>query len=294
MDSEKDLLKRDLGKAESKEEIESLIDDAEAMGGHEDVVELARKKLEAVLAKAQAVETTPPAQITQVEGMGGSADEIGKRTEVVDAQIDAVKTDTESRIAEVKGKSITEAGAVALDAESKGIYDKYRDEWNNLLTQKDMYGQAHGFVKNPEGVKEVRNFKGNIATLENQLAPYLDLDFSYAKTPDTGEVVLISYDPSLKSEDKYKIGMTIGKLVNQPEYKRMLEMTSDISDRGKVLKLRDLFNQMLEKTNFWLNAAAESEKGEVYVKERSTKAQKDLSDLEAKRDKELAGVKKVA
>lgn len=291
MDSEKDLLKRDLGKAESKEEIESLIDDAEAMGGHEDVVELARKKLEAVLAKAQSVETTPPAQITQVESMGGSADEIGKRTEAVDAQIDAVKTDTESRIAEVKG---TTEKAVELDPESKAIYDKYRDEWNNLLTQNDMYQQAHGFVKNPEGVKEVRNFKGNIAMLENQLAPYLDLDFSYAKTPDTREVVLISYDPSLKSEDKYKIGMSIGKLVNQPEYKRMLEMTSDISDRGKVLKLRDLFNKMLEKTNFWLNAAAESEKGEAYVKERSGKAQKDLSDLEAKRDKELAGVKKVA
>ena len=291
MDSEKDLLKRDLGKAESKEEIESLIDDAEAMGGHEDVVELARKKLEAVLAKAQSVETTPPAQITQVESIGGSADEIGKRTEAVDAQIDAVKTDTESRIAEVKG---TTEKAVELDPESKAIYDKYRDEWNNLLTQNDMYQQAHGFVKNPEGIKEVRNFKGNIAMLENQLAPYLDLDFSYAKTPDTGEVVLISYDPSLKSEDKYKIGMSISKLVNQPEFKRMLEMTSDISDRGKVLKLRDLFNQMLEKTNFWLNAAAESEKGEVYVKERSTKAQKDLSDLEAKRDKELAGVKKVA
>lgn len=103
MDSEKDFLKRDLGNAETKEEIETLIEDAETLGGHEDVVELARKKLEAVLAKAQSVETTPPAQVAQVETMGGSLDEVEKRTEGVDAQIDAVKTDTESRIAEVTG-----------------------------------------------------------------------------------------------------------------------------------------------------------------------------------------------
>ena len=233
MDSEKDLLKRDLGNAESKEEIEKLIDDAETMGGHEDVVELARKKLEAVLAKAQSVETTPSAQVTQVESMGGSADEIGKRTEAVDAQIDAVKTDTESRIAEVKG---TTEKAVELDPESKAIYDKYRDEWNNLLTQNDMYQQAHGFVKNPEGVKEVRNFKGNIATLERQLAPFVDSEFFYTKTVDTGAIILQSRDPNTKSEDTVKI-YEINKLLNQPEYKRMFEMTSDISDRGKVLKL---------------------------------------------------------
>jgi len=107
MDSEKDFLKRDLGNAESKEEIEKLIDDAETMG-HDDIVEMAKEKLAAILVQAKAAETTPPAQVSQVESMGGSVDEVAKRTEDVDAEIDAVKKEAAEKIAEVKGGTASE------------------------------------------------------------------------------------------------------------------------------------------------------------------------------------------
>jgi len=48
-------------------------------------------------------ETTPPAQISQVESMGGSVDEVQGRTKEVDVEIDTVKAETEQKIGEVSG-----------------------------------------------------------------------------------------------------------------------------------------------------------------------------------------------
>lgn len=118
MDTEKDFLKKDLGKAETKEEIEKLIDDAETMG-HEDIAEMAKEKLAAVLAKAEAVETTSPAQVSQVESMGGSVDEVAKRTEGVDEEIEAVKAETEQKIAGVQGESFSEVNQTSEEAPVK-------------------------------------------------------------------------------------------------------------------------------------------------------------------------------
>lgn len=99
---EQDLLTRDLSKAETKEEVERVVEDAELLG-HEDIVGLAKQKLEAISAKAHTVETTAPSQNSQVESVGGSTEEVEKRTEAVDSKIDEVKAEAEQEIAEVGG-----------------------------------------------------------------------------------------------------------------------------------------------------------------------------------------------
>ncbi len=110
MDSEKDLLKRDLANAEKKEEVEAIMEDAKELG-HEDIVALAKEKLEAILTKAQLTETTSTAQVAQVENMGGSAGEIEKRTKGVDQIIDEVKADATARIGDINGMGTFEDDA---------------------------------------------------------------------------------------------------------------------------------------------------------------------------------------
>lgn len=95
-------LKQDLEKATTKEEIRTVKSLAETLG-HTDVVKMAKEKLEAISAKAKSAETIPPAQVAQVESMGGSADEVAKRTEGVDVKIAEVKKQTATEIAGVKG-----------------------------------------------------------------------------------------------------------------------------------------------------------------------------------------------
>ena len=103
MDEKKEIQKN-LDQAETKKAIEEVIEGAETYG-YEDIVESAKQKLEALTKKVEAVETTPPAQVAQVEGMGGSAGEIETRTAGVDEKIEAVKVETTEKISEVQAEA---------------------------------------------------------------------------------------------------------------------------------------------------------------------------------------------
>lgn len=107
MDREKKLLKQDLSKLETVEEVEKLREDAELLG-HEDIVELANQKLREIENKVQTAETTTEFQISQVNEYGGSNEEIEKRTEGVDQKIEAVKTDTQEKISAVQNENLDE------------------------------------------------------------------------------------------------------------------------------------------------------------------------------------------
>lgn len=109
MDSEKDLLKQDLSKQEKSEEIEKFIEDAELMGGHEDIVELAKQKLQELLKKANNIEKTSEIQTVQVESMGGTVEEVADRTKEVDQKIEALKTEAQKNISEVQNENKSEA-----------------------------------------------------------------------------------------------------------------------------------------------------------------------------------------
>jgi hypothetical protein len=97
MDREKELLKQDLGNQEKPEEIKKFIEDAEMLG-HEDIAELRRQKLAEIESKAQEISTTSESQISQVNELGGSNEELNKKTESVDQEINEIKENTKKEI----------------------------------------------------------------------------------------------------------------------------------------------------------------------------------------------------
>jgi len=123
MDSAKDLLRQNLSQAETKGAIEEIIKDAELMG-YADVAELAKQKLEAILATAQKAETTPSAQVAQVETMGGSVDEVAKRTQLVDAQIDEVRSNAQREIEAVQA-GLVETAELSPGQKSLAIAERH-------------------------------------------------------------------------------------------------------------------------------------------------------------------------
>lgn len=101
-DMEKEMLKQDLGKLEKQEDIQKFIEDAELLG-HEDIVNLAKEKLQTITEKAKSVETTPDSQLSQVNEFGGSVEEVEKRTEQVDKKIEEVENETKQKIETIVG-----------------------------------------------------------------------------------------------------------------------------------------------------------------------------------------------
>ena len=101
MDQEKELLKKELSGLETKDELEKFAEDAGLLG-HEDVVVLAKQKLEEISKKAESVEQTSESQVSQIGTMGGSIEEVNNRTGEVDKKIEEVKTESEEKINEVQ------------------------------------------------------------------------------------------------------------------------------------------------------------------------------------------------
>lgn len=104
MGQEKDLLKKELGGLEKKEEIEKFAEDAELLG-HEDIVELAKQKLLEISKKAESAEQTSESQVSQIGTMEGSVEEVNNRTVEVDKKIKEVKTESEEKIKEVQNEN---------------------------------------------------------------------------------------------------------------------------------------------------------------------------------------------
>jgi hypothetical protein len=105
MDKERDLLKNDLENQKTPEEIKKFVEDVEFLG-HEDIAELGRKKLQEVSEKASSVEQTSESQISQVNELGGSNEELKNRTGEVDKKIEEVTENTQSEIKNVENQNI--------------------------------------------------------------------------------------------------------------------------------------------------------------------------------------------
>lgn len=105
MDSEKSLLRNDLENQKTPEEIKKFVEDAEFLG-HEDIAELGRKKLQEVSEKASSIEQTSESQISQVNELGGSNEEIENRTGEVDKKIEEVTENTQSEIKNIENQNI--------------------------------------------------------------------------------------------------------------------------------------------------------------------------------------------
>lgn len=187
--SEKELLKQDLNNQENPAEIKKFIEDVELMGENEDIVEMAKQKLEAILAKANTVEKTSESQISQVESMGGSSGEIEKRTEGIDKEIEEVKTETVKNIEEVKNeeneiknekyKNLPEEVRKSLLSaerhieheqqqinEMKQILDSYKQDRNNK-TNAQSYNDAVLMVQSMADIVGDGNYGFGLDILRN-------------------------------------------------------------------------------------------------------------------------------
>lgn len=127
MSMEEDILKRDLSKAETVEAVEEIKQSAEDMGIN--IENLLNERLAAISGKAEAVGTTTPAQISQVESMGGSVGEVEKRTTEIDQQIATAKAEAEEKIGQVQNEeNPTETpGEVATSPEEAGSEQIQKD-----------------------------------------------------------------------------------------------------------------------------------------------------------------------
>lgn len=136
MDREKELLKQDLSKLETAEEVEKLREDAELLG-HEDIVELAKQKLGEIENKAKTIETTSESQISQVNEYGGSNEEIIKRTGEVDQKIEEVKTQTQEKITKVQDENREE---VKIETQEKTVETQSKPEEKNKEYENKVFG----------------------------------------------------------------------------------------------------------------------------------------------------------
>jgi chromosome segregation ATPase len=165
MDREKDLLKQDLSKQETAEEINKFIEDTELMGGNEDIVELAKQKLQEISTKADTIEKTSESQISQVENMGGSTEEINNRTGEVDKEIETVKTETIEKINEVQNENREETKTKTQETTMEEKNKEYENKFNNLATENNKLNAEldYLFIKN-----DIPNFtKVYIKQIEN-------------------------------------------------------------------------------------------------------------------------------
>lgn len=158
MDQEKDLLKKELGGLEKKEEIEKFAEDAGLLG-HEDVVELAKQKLQEISKKAESVEQISESQVSQIGTMGGSIEEANNRTGEVDKKIEEIKTESVKKVEEVQ----EEKNAMNLEVEINNL---------NKEAEKNM-NESMNNISTPE-VKEKRLSKEELTNLLKNNALKLD------------------------------------------------------------------------------------------------------------------------
>ncbi|MFA6257173.1 MAG: hypothetical protein WCT29_02660 [Candidatus Paceibacterota bacterium] len=157
---EEDILKRDLSKAETPEAIQEIKQSAEDMGI--DIEKLVNERLAAISTKAEVAETTTPGQVAQVESMGGSMDEIEKRTEGVDQKIGEVKAEARERIEKAQGEQspveVTQQKESPADIALKQIREKLdadKDLRQNKVVIDNKLVDIAEITANPDLVKQI-------------------------------------------------------------------------------------------------------------------------------------------
>lgn len=128
--------------------LEEVRDEANASyeGG---VAGLAEQAIARLTSKVESVETTTPAQVSQVESMGGSADEVAKRTEGVDEEIETVKTDATTKIAEVCGVASVPEVSVSPEAQVAEVKDS-----SEVAARKKEIERIQAFLKKKQEKKD--------------------------------------------------------------------------------------------------------------------------------------------
>ncbi len=162
MDNEKDFLKNDLSKLETAEEVEKLREDAELLG-HEDIVELANQKLQEISAKAESIGKTSESQISQVEKLGGSSENLESKTTEIDKKINEVKTEATEKVEEVKNENI-EKKEINKDLIKIGSVFDYKTSGGNVIEVKVKSDVQKTNDATPREYVRVKATSGNLET----------------------------------------------------------------------------------------------------------------------------------
>ena len=213
MDSEKELLKKDLANQEKPKDIENFVKDAE-LYGHEDIAELGRKKLQEILNEVNYIKETSESQDSQVESMGGNTGEVEERTKEVDQKIGDVKAETAEQIE-----------AVQNQGEEKNIENNQKQtELNNL--RKQLHYDSLDF--DPDTLKSL--------CLEHQKIEKEAGEDTFFVKNTVSQYVLKNYEKF--SKDKLR-GLISEFLDNDPSYLKQVEEYGVVENvNSEVLKLK--------------------------------------------------------
>ena len=234
MDNEKDLLKKDLGTLENREDIEKFAEDAEIMG-HPDIVNLAKEKLASLQAVAQNIETVTQVQVASVENLGGSEEVLAEKTQEVDAKIEVVKVEATEKIKAVEKPKRSEV------------------DWENF---KKQYGE----MRNPEvdqlgailDISRMRSdgFGDKVKLSEDQVSQLAEsvLDRFSPGSPEYDSVHYLSYLQRISVKGGIKVDLEKVKknIITINEYEPSL--TKDVMEKYGIKDVSQNTNN--ESTNF--------------------------------------------
>ena len=282
MDSEKELLKKDLDNQEKPEEIKKFIEDAELLG-HEDIAELGRTKLQEILGKVDNIEKTSESQNSQIESMGGNAEEITERTKEVDQKIENVKAEIQEKITAVESeKEITETAENNSKMTQEQLGDKINLIFNNteklMILHDTAQAKHYEATRNAFSIEKVKKEIGSISNAENKLTDYLDKEIIIDPTNKGNFLSFKGLSSDLNFDLLRKTGMyeVIEKILQEHAFERAFnespERVFEIKDKTEnTLKglLSDIKN-FLEKQ---LNIPNPTEEENQKLREEMDKAQ---------------------
>ena len=274
MDREKELLKQDLSKLETAEEVEKLREDAELLG-HEDIVKLANEKLGEIENKAKTIETTSEAQVSQVADYGGSTEEITKRTGEVDQKIENVKTETVEKIKEVQNENkeevktetqekTTEAQSNpdvkntgmtdAEKEESKKIYERHQ-EWEKMREKlRTEYAKSEAqpdyFLSKNDKLNYqkalINNYEANVLIIKSWIQEEKE-----KKSPNDGFIK--AQEIELKGKEEMIKYLKTSTLYNEKQFSDMRDKSGIASSSKLVSKYKTDIENSIKEDKYNLN-----------------------------------------
>jgi len=217
MNAEKEILKQDLSKQEKPEDIKKFIEDTELMGGHEDIVALAKAKYETAIEQINTPIETTESQKTQVENMGGSESDLQEVTAPIDEKI---------------AEKDTEIKNVEKETEQKVSEVKNENKENNSEFKYDS--------------EEGRKLKYSLAGMsEAELLKIMDKYPHSVSTNNENTRSLIEIDKKVNDKEGYNDEVIVGRILETG--KLPLDKALEIVSRGGGPRPMETF---VEKTNF--------------------------------------------
>lgn len=245
MDNEKSLLRNDLENQNTPEEIKKFVEDAELLG-HEDIAELGRQKLAEIESKSNEISKTSESQISQVNELGGSNEELENRTSEVDKKIEEVKEDTQNKIKDVESQNIEKEKTFdEIEKEYGEISETSLLNINNKLTE--LENKINGFGEpNNEFFKLRESIELINSTLDQRHYNFNSENLDFLKE---NPIFTDAFNLHSKQFEFFEIAK---KNNRTEEFEKLSKITSN-----KIIEIHFKTNEILKK---WLEKRKEIDK----------------------------------